>query len=83
MGVIGMKNPTRNGILRMIARIPESKRWSETVTHIEILYKFLDKKDLIKEFKEFEGIEYPETSTAIDFDYVLNEMNHKIKNNGE
>ncbi|NBU99733.1 MAG: hypothetical protein EBS19_16245 [Spirochaetia bacterium] len=72
-----MKNPTRNGILRMIARMPESKRWSETVTHIEILYKFLQKKKLISEFKEFESIEYKGELSSIET--VLNNLEAKIK----
>lgn len=72
-----MKNPTRNGILRMIARMPESKRWSETVTHIEILYKFLQKKKLISEFKEFENIEYKGELSSIET--VLNNLEAKIR----
>jgi hypothetical protein len=63
----------------MIARIPESKQWGETVTHIEIMYKFLQKKNLIQEFIEFESVEYPETLAVKDFDTVLNELNVKIK----
>jgi hypothetical protein len=76
-----MKNPTRNGILRMIARIPESKRWSETVTHIEILYKFLQRKKLISEFKEFESVEYKGDLKEIDS--VLNNLEAKINEQEE
>jgi hypothetical protein len=76
-----MKNPTRNGILRMIARIPESKRWSETVTHIEILYKFLQRKKLITEFKEFESVEYKGDLKEIDS--VLNNLEAKINEQEE
>ncbi len=76
-----MKNPTRNGILRMIARMPESKRWSETVTHIEILYKFLQRKKLISEFKEFESVEYKGDLREIDS--VLNNLETKINEQEE
>ena len=74
MGVFIMKNPTRNGILRMIARIPASKQWSETVTHIEILYKFLQEKGLIQEFIKFESARYSDMEALKDFDSVLNEI---------
>lgn len=73
------KNPTRNGILRMIARLPDSKRWGETVTHIEILYRYLQSKDLVEDFKKFESSEYRNIIWLSTLDYLDSSIDEFLK----